>query len=173
MNLPARRRALREGGRVLCGLLVAAALAVPSPAFAEKLKSFKLKTLDGVQKTLPDVLGRKATLVVFFFPTCPYCNAAFPKVQKLYDTYREQGLSMVWINVVPDEEKLIAAWREQHGDTAPVLLGSQSTPREYGVRMTPTHYLLNARGEILSRQDGFNSGDETKLEQQIQQALAR
>ena len=158
--------------QILCALLLLA-LAVPSPASAEKLKSFKLKTLEGVERTLPDVLGSKATLVVFFFPTCPYCNAAFPKVQKLYDSYREQGLSMVWINVVADERKLIAAWREQHGYTVPVLLGSQSTPREYGVRMTPTHYLLDARGEILSKQDGFNPGDEIKLEQQIQQALAR
>jgi thiol-disulfide isomerase/thioredoxin len=158
--------------RALCGLVLALALAVPSFAAAEKLRPFKLKTLDGVEKTLPDVLGSKATLVVFFFPTCPYCNAAFPKVQKLYDAYRGQGLSMVWINVVPDERKLIAAWREEHGYTVPVLLGSQSTPREYGVRMTPTHYLLNARGEILSKQDGFNPGDETKLEQQIQPALA-
>jgi len=172
MTPPVRRSALRGGGRALCLLLVAA-LAIPSPAFAEKLKSFKLKTLEGVEKTLPDVLGSKATLVVFFFPTCPYCNAAFPKVQKLYDAYRAQGLAMVWINVVPDEQKLIAEWRTQHGYTAPVLLGKQSTPREYSVRMTPTHYLLDARGEILSRQDGFNPGDETKLEQQIQQALAR
>jgi cytochrome oxidase Cu insertion factor (SCO1/SenC/PrrC family) len=93
-------------------------------------------------------------------------------VQKLYDSYREQGLSMVWINVVPDEQKLIAAWRTQHGYTVPVLLGKQSTPREYGVRMTPTHYLLDARGEILSKQDGFNPGDEVRLEQQIQKALA-
>ena len=154
-------------------LVAVAALAVASPAFAEKLKSFKLKTLDGVEKTLPDVLGSKATLVVFFFPTCPYCNAAFPKVQKLYDAYREKGLAMVWINVVPDEQKLIADWRTQHSYTVPVLLGKQTTPREYGVRMTPTHYLLDGRGEILSRQDGFNPGDETKLEQQIQQALAR
>ena len=155
--------------RLLC-LIVALALAFPSAASAEKLKSFKLKTLDGVEKTLPDVLG-KATLVVFFFPTCPYCNAAFPKVQALYDTYRGQGLSMVWINVVPDEQKLIAPWLAKHGYTVPVLLGGRSTPNDYKVRMTPTHYLLDGRGEILSKQDGFNPGDETRLEQQIQKAL--
>ena len=80
--------------RLLLGLVLAVALASPSLAAADKFRGFKLKTLDGVEKTLPDVLG-KATLVVFFFPTCPYCNAAFPKVQKIYDTYREQGLSMV------------------------------------------------------------------------------
>src|SRR5262245_11110230 len=157
--------------RALCGLILAAALVVPSSAAAEKLKSFKLKTLDGVEKTLPDVLG-KATLVVFFFPTCPYCNAAFPKVQKIYDTYRDQGLSMVWINVVPDEQKLIPEWRARHGYTVPVLLGGRSTPNDYKVRMTPTHYLLDGRGEILSKQDGFKPGDEIQLEQQIKKALA-
>ena len=155
----------------LCIALLFAMLS-PSVASAEKLKSFKLKTLDGVEKTLPDVLGSKATLVVFFFPTCPYCNAAFPKVQKLYDSYREQGLSMVWINVVPDEQTLIADWRTKYGYTVPVLLGGRSTPNDYKVRMTPTHYLLDARGEILSKQDGFNPGDEVRLEQQIQKALA-
>jgi len=157
----------------LLGILLVLALAVPASATAEKLKPFKLKTVEGVETKLADVLGSKATLVVFFFPTCPYCNAAFPKVQKIYDTYRERGLAMVWINVVPDEQKLIAGWKTQHGYTAPVLLGTRSTPTEYRVRMTPTHYLLDAGGAILSKQDGFNPGDETKLEEQIQQALSR
>jgi len=156
---------------VVCAVLILG-LVLPAPAAAEKLRSFKLKTLDGVEKTLSDVLG-KATVVVFFFPTCPYCNAAFPNVQKLFDVYRGQGLSMVWINVVPDERNLIPQWQATHGYTVPVLLGNRSTPNEYKVRMTPTHYLLDARGEILSRQDGFTAGDEARLEQQIQKALAR
>jgi cytochrome oxidase Cu insertion factor (SCO1/SenC/PrrC family) len=171
VTLLGRHGVLRGGGRALGAFVVALALATPAPAAAAKLRSFKLKTLDGVEKTLPDVLG-KATLVVFFFPTCPYCNAAFPHVQKLYDKYRDRGLSMVWINVLPDEQKLIAAWRETHGYTVPVLLGTRSTPNDYKVRMTPTHYLLDGRGEILSKQDGFSPGDETRLEQQIQKALA-
>jgi cytochrome oxidase Cu insertion factor (SCO1/SenC/PrrC family) len=160
--------------RILSAAIIVAALVFPSAASAakvESLKSFKLRTLDGVERTLPDVLGAKATLVVFFFPTCPYCNAAFPSVQKLYDTYKDRGLSIVWINVVPDEAKLIAAWQAQHGYTVPVLLGKGSTPMEYKVRMTPTHYLLNARGEILQKKDGFSPGDEKTLEQDIRNAL--
>jgi thiol-disulfide isomerase/thioredoxin len=160
--------------RILSVALVVTALVVPSAASAAKvetLKSFKLKTPDGVDRTLSDVLGSKATLVVFFFPTCPYCNAAFPSVQKLYDTYKDRGLSIVWINVVPDEARLIAGWQTQHGYTVPVLLGKGSTPMEYKVRMTPTHYLLNARGEILEKKDGFSPGDEKTLEQNILKAL--
>ena len=94
---------------VLLPVLLTAALAAAqtqSPA-QEKFRPFKLKTPEGTQKTLPDVLG-KATLIVFFFPTCGYCNAAFPEIQKLHDAYKDRGLSMVWINVIPQQERLIA-----------------------------------------------------------------
>ena len=75
----------RRASRLLCGALLLALAAAPGrAAAADAFKPFKMKTLEGAQKTLPDVLG-KATLVVFFFPTCPFCNAAFPEIQKLHD----------------------------------------------------------------------------------------
>lgn len=151
-------------------MLLLASVVTPTAA-ADKFKSFKLKTLEGTERTLADVLG-KTTLVVFFFPTCQYCNAAFPAIQKLYDTYKDRGLSMVWINVVPDEERLIADWRARHGYTVPILLGRQSAARDYKLVMTPTHYLLDAQGRVLSRHEGYTPGDEKSLEREIQQALA-
>ena len=155
------------------GLTFAISLAAAvSPAAAERMKPFTYRSLEGEQRSLADVLG-KATLVVFFFPTCPYCNAAFPHVQKLYDTYRDQGLSMVWINVIPDEEGLIADWRAKHGYTVPVLLGGKSVQNDYKLRMTPTHYLLDAKGEVIARKAGYKAGDEAQLERDIQKALAR
>ena len=152
--------------------IVLAVLAFSSPAAAaDKLKAFKLKTLDGVEQTLAQVSGAKATLIVFFFPTCPYCNAEFPFVQHWYDTYKPQGLSVVWINVIPDEQKLIRDWQKQHGYTVPVLLGKDSTPSDYKVRTTPTQYLLNASGEIVLRTDAYYAGDEQAMEQEIRKAL--
>ena len=141
---------------------------------AESFKPFKkLKALDGSQQSLADVLGRKATLVVFFFPTCPYCNAAFPEVQKIYDRYKGEGLSMVWINVLPDEEKLIAPWRMEHGYTVPVLLGNRALANDYKLRMTPTHFLLDSKGGVISTHAGYTAGDEKTLEHDIQQAVGR
>jgi thiol-disulfide isomerase/thioredoxin len=154
--------------------LVAAVATLQPVTGAEGFKPFKkLKALDGSQKSLGDVLGPKATLVVFFFPTCPFCNAAFPEVQKIYDRYRGQGLSMVWINVLPDEEKLIAPWRAQHGYTAPVLLGNRSVANDYKLRMTPTHFLLDAKGAVLATHAGYSAGDEKTLEHDVQQALGQ
>src|SRR5205085_4951040 len=124
-----------------------------------RFKSFKLKNVDGTQTAFADVLGR-ATLVVFFFPTCPYCNAAFPYIQQMHDRYKSDGLSVVWINVVPSEAKLIPAWRRAHGYTVPILLGGASAPNDYSIIMTPTHYLLDSTGHVLIRHAGYKPGDE-------------
>ena len=158
---------------LLVAVLTALATLQPVTA-AESFKPFKkLKALDGSQQSLGDVLGKKATLVVFFFPTCPYCNAEFPEVQKMYDRYKGDGLSMVWINVLPDEEKLIAPWRMEHGYTVPVLLGNRALANDYKLRMTPTHFLLDSKGGVISTHAGYTAGDEKTLEHDIQQAVGR
>jgi thiol-disulfide isomerase/thioredoxin len=160
--------------RILLVAVVTALATLQPVTAAESFKPFKkLKALDGSQQSLSDVLGRKATLVVFFFPTCPYCNAAFPEVQKMYDRYKGDGLSMVWINVLPDEEKLIAPWRTEHGYTVPVLLGNRALANDYKLRMTPTHFLLDPKGGVIATHAGYTAGDEKTLEHDIQQALGR
>lgn len=137
---------------------------------ADTFKSFTLTTPEGAERSLSDVLGR-ATVVVFFYPTCPYCNASFPHVQKIYESYKDRGLSMVWINVIPNEENLIANWQREHGYTVPVLLGNRSVAMSYNLRMTPTHYLLDAKGKVLASHAGYKDGDEQELERSIRKAL--
>jgi len=153
-----------------CAALVLALLLPNQAVAADKFKPFTLKTLDGSERSLSSVLS-KATLVVFFYPTCPYCNAAFPSVQKIYDAYKDRGLSMVWINVITNEESLIAPWQKEHGYTVPVLLGDRALAMSYNLRMTPTHYLLDARGQVISSHAGYKPGDEKELERSIQKAL--
>ena len=137
--------------RTLLIVMLLAVVSIGQRASAdESFRPFKLKTLEGTQRTLSDVLG-KATVVVFFFPTCKYCNAAFPEIQKIYDGYKDRGLSMVWINIVPEESSLIKNWQATHGYTVPILLGGKSVQNDYKLNETPTHYLLDARGNIVSK----------------------
>jgi len=164
-------------GRTLVALALAAALMVGAaagqerkPAIEGTFKQFKYRTVEGSTMTLSDVLG-KATLVVFFFPTCQYCNVALPVIQKLHDSYKDSGLLTVWINVLPEQDRMLPRWRSSHGFTVPILLGGHGVQKDYSLTMTPTHYLLDAAGHILSRHDGFKLGDETELERRIQQAL--
>jgi len=146
---------------------------VPAPTPGETFRPFRLKTLDGTEKSLPDVSGKRATLVVFFYPTCRYCNLAGPDIQRMYNTYSAQGLSVVWINILPDEQGQVARWQADHGYTAPVLVGGElaQIQNDYGVEGTPTHYLLDGEGRILSKHSGFRAGDEKGLEEEIKRAV--
>ncbi len=145
---------------------------VAKAAAPDKFKPFKLKTLDGTDKTLEDY-ANKVTLVSFFFPRCPSCNAELPEEQKIYDKYKDKGLSMVWINILPDEEELVAGWQIKRHLNVPVLVGaSQETfERDYRVTATPTNYLLGEKGEVLLRQNGYKRGDEKIIEAKIAEAL--
>ncbi|MQA31722.1 MAG: redoxin family protein [Luteitalea sp.] len=162
----------RRPARILLAALLVAVVRLPDSAHAaERFKAFKLKSADGRETKLADVLDR-ATVVVFFFPTCGFCKASLPSVQKLHDAYKDQGLSMVWINVVPNEDRLIADWRAKNGFSVPVLLGGRSAQNDYKLTMTPTNYLLDVNGTVVFKQTGFTDGDEKELERQIRQALA-
>jgi len=155
-------------------LLLAVAILAPqgSAKDPQTFKPFKLKTLDGTRKTLADYTN-KLTLVAFFYPRCAYCKVALPEVQKIYDKYKDKGLSMIMINVVPQENKLIPKWLEEHSLTAPVLIGASqaSLMRDYNLKATPTHYLLDDKGAVLLHQTGYNAGDEKLLEAKIVEAL--
>jgi cytochrome c biogenesis protein CcmG/thiol:disulfide interchange protein DsbE len=161
--------------RLVAIVVLAGALAAPAGGAAtgadRVFKPFALKALDGSHVTLSDVLGR-ATLVVFFFPTCTYCKLALPETQTLHDTYKDDGLSVIWINVVPEQEELIPEWRARHGFTVPILLGDRSVQKNYALTMTPTHYLLDSGGRVLARHAGFKRGEHEKLERRIREALS-
>jgi len=156
------------------GCLLAVAILLPQGNAKDpvKFKPFKLKTLDGTKKTLVDYTN-KVTLVSFFFPSCAFCKVSLPEVQKMYDKYKEQGLSVVFINVIPQEKKLITSFMSEHNMNIPVLIGASqaSLMRDYELKATPTHYLLGEQGEVLLYQNGYKPGDEKVLEDKIVEAL--
>ena len=123
-------------------------------------------------KTLQDY-SNKVTLVSFFFPKCPSCNVELPEEQKIYDKYKDKGLSMVWINILPEQEELVAGWAIKRHLTVPVLVGASpdAIEKDYRVTATPTNILLGEKSEVLFRQAGYKKGDEITLESRIAQAL--
>lgn len=151
---------------------VASGASSPDAKDHDTFKPFNLKTLDGHKTTLRDVSG-KVTLVSFFFPRCPYCNVELPEVQKIYDKYKDKGLAAVWINILPEEESLIAGWQMVKNLTVPVLIGAsqESLQRDYHITTTPSTYLLDEKGRVLYYVDGYKPGDERILEEKIASAL--
>jgi peroxiredoxin len=168
----------RKSGVVLLAiscLLVLSLVALPATTKNHKaFKPFKLKTLDGQKKTLADYTST-LTLVTFFYPRCPYCKVSVTHVQQIYDKYKDSGLSVVLINVVEDEDKLIPRFMKENGLSLPVLTGAwqPSLIRDYDLETTPTHFLLDSKGTVLLRQNGYAPGDEKALETKIATVLKK
>lgn len=163
----------RTAARFVCLLFIASLLPGSENATkADRFKPFKLKTLEGTAKKLQD-FSNKATLIAFYYPRCAYCNLAIPEIQKIYDKFKNQGLSAVIINVIPEQSKLLPDWQAKYHVTIPVLIGASqdSLMDDYHLTITPTHCLLGENGEVLLRQDGYNRGDEKILDMKIAEAL--
>ncbi len=135
-----------------------------------------MRTLDGQKKTLKDFTN-KVTLVNFFFPRCPYCNVELPEVQKIYDKYKDKGLSAVWINILPEELRTwIAGWQMTKNLQCSRVnwwVARRFTTKDYAITSTPATYLLGQSGQIIYHRDGYVAGDEKTLESKIEEALGQ
>jgi len=136
------------------------------------LEPFELLDLEGRTRSLSDFLA-ESTLVSFFFPTCGACNQEMPYFQQFYEKYRDHGFQVVAVNVIPEQDELVPQWKDNHGFTFPVLVGANTNTliENYRLTSTPLSFLLDSEGRILSRQEGYAPGSETRVETQIREAL--
>lgn len=138
----------------------------------KEFKPFELIDLEGQNRQLSEFLAQ-STLVSFFFPTCGACNEEMPHFQQFYDKYRDQGLNVVAVNVIPEQDELVPGWMENGGYTFPVLVGAQTNTliEDYRLSSTPLNFLLDGEGKVVSRQEGYAPGSEERMEAQIRQVL--
>jgi thiol-disulfide isomerase/thioredoxin len=124
----------------------------------------------------PPLSALKGSVVVLFFWAhwCPDCKAQGPILEKLYDKYRDQGLTIVAPTMrfgyvaggkpaPPDEElKYIVSVRDQYYGWMTKLPTPVSTAshQRYGVSSTPTVAIIDRKGIIRT----YNPGRMTEAE---------
>jgi thiol-disulfide isomerase/thioredoxin len=139
----------------------------------KEFEPFELTDLEGQNRKSSEFQDR-VTLVSFFFPTCSACNEELPFFQQFYDKYQDQGLNVVAINVIPEQDGMVPAWRDNNGFTFPILIGASTDIliKNYRLTSTPLNFLLDVQGKVIFRQEGYAPGSETRIESLIREALA-
>ena len=106
-----------------------------------------LESLDGEHLTLSGLRGQ--VVVLNFWATwCPPCRSEMPAIEQVYRTHRDQGLTVIAVNVQEAQEQT-QAFVEEMGLTFPVLAdrdGSVST--RYRVTSLPTTFIIDRAGVI-------------------------
>ena len=116
---------------------------------------FILPTWDG--KVLKSTSLKGQVVLMDFFQTwCPDCQETSPKLQKLYDQYKEKGLMVVGISHDRDGATSIEPFVKKYGITYPILIGDLSiavsyigvTPQKPSFRI-PYVFLIDRKGNIV------------------------
>ena len=96
---------------------------------------FILPTWDGKVLRSTSLKGQ-VVLLDFFQSWCPDCQDTSPKLQKLYEQYKDKSLAVIGISHDKDGAKSIEPFVKKYGITYPVLLGDLSIAINY-IGVTP------------------------------------
>ena len=161
----------------LCALVLTAAWAALSKG--AKAPDFKLKTIDGKTLSLsqirkdPNKKGAyRVVLLDFWKTTCPPCLSELPHFQKLHQKYGGKGLAVVGIALDAGGVSDVKPFVRQQKLTYTMLVDPNgATTGPYGVRYTPTTYIIDKKGVIQAAHVGYMPGLEQTMENQIKTLL--
>jgi peroxiredoxin len=156
----------------LAGILALAALAsLPGCSGAQAAPESTFVLLDGSKKTTADLKG-KVTLVNFWATSCVTCVAEMPKVISTYNKYKSQGYDTVAVAMSYDPPSYVVNYTETRKLPFKVAIDNTgAVAKAWGdVKLTPTTYLVNKRGEIVKQYVG--EPDFAALHQLIEKLLA-
>jgi thiol-disulfide isomerase/thioredoxin len=142
--------------------LMVTVLLLGTTAFAQVKKGdraadFSATTLGGQTLKLSALRG-KVVLVDFWASWCEPCKKELPLLARMAPRLKAKGIEIVAVNI-DDNKQNAEAFVRQHG--LALTVGKYEPPK------MPTSFLVDRSGVVRAINDGFEPGDEGKLEQQL------
>jgi peroxiredoxin len=132
-----------------------------APKAGDKAPSWQFVNYQGDSITLTESLN-KATVIVFWHPACAPCRAELPQLETLYTNYKNDGLTIVALDVTSSREEGIK-FATSNELTFDFLLADMDVASAYGVSATPTLFLVDRQGRIVEEYRGHHYGLEEKI----------
>ncbi len=122
-------------------------------AIGEKAPDFSAPTPDGGKLALKDALGKKVTIVDFWAGWCRPCRAENPNLVRIYNKYKEDGLSIVGVSLDKTEQE----WKQAIADDGlewnhvSNVQYFDEIAQSYNVRAIPATFILDSNGVIIAK----------------------
>jgi len=119
----------------------------PRPGF--QAPDFDLPTSQGAQIALSSLRGQPV-IINLWASWCPPCREEMPALQKVYDSYHEQGLEILAVNATSqDDVQAAIEFSTRLGLTFPILFDRDSrVSRLFQLQSLPTTYFVGRDGLI-------------------------
>ena len=132
----------------------------------QQAPAFTLSTFDKKEISLEGLRG-KIILLDFWEVWCGPCIESMPKVQHLYDTYKDKGLHV--FGIINDIKQLGPSKLlvQKRGFSFPMLTGNEQLKKDYKINAIPLYILIGKSGKIIFLSAGYSDELETAIREAI------
>lgn len=127
-------------------------------AVGEIAPPFRLKSLDGSEKSLEEILQAGPALLTFFKISCPVCKMTLPYLQRL-----TAGGKLQVIGISQDDADVTRSFLQRIEVEFPTLVDQAAeeypASNQYGISSVPTLFLIQPGGAIERAFNGFSKRD--------------
>lgn len=153
---------------ILTVLLVVTAI---NPALAQKAPAFSLKGDKG-NVTL-STYKNKVVYVDFWASWCKPCRKSFPFMNEMQARYAKQGLQIIGINLDNDKQAARDFLKKNPAEFTIAYDPDGKTPGLYNLKVMPTSYLIDRKGNLVHVHKGFKENQKQKMEALILKTLKK
>lgn len=141
---------------ILSVLVIAIVYTIYNNATKEKVEvlgigdeapDFTLVDLNGEEHRLSDYKGQ-GVFLNFWGTWCKPCAKEMPAMDRQYETYKEQGVQILAVNIAQSDFE-VQRFASQYGLDFPIVIDkTKSVMEAYNIDPLPTTLLINPEGEI-------------------------
>jgi peroxiredoxin len=155
--------------------LALSAVLMAMPALASvKLSAaapdFTLKSATGPNLRLAEQRGQ-VVMVNFWATWCGPCRQEMPHLNRLHESYKKAGFTLLGVNI-DDDPKAAIALAQRLGVNFPVLLDTdKKVAKTYDLNAMPATLLIDRDGRVRHIYRGYKDGAEQTYEQHLRALL--
>lgn len=133
---------------------------------------FLASSLSSGKKTILPAMKGKVVLLDFWYLSCMPCRILMPKIQRLSDKFKRQGLEVMGVNVRDSSATEIRDFLFSRGIGYHQFYKPGLTQEDYRLYAYPTTILIGADGRIKLVETGDGPDTESRLARAISKALS-
>ena len=140
---------------------------------AQTIDDFTLENIENEWVSLSEIQGEQLTIIDFWATWCKPCTKAMPKLNDIYNHYKNDGLSVIGISCDgPRSISKVGAVASSLEIDYHILKDINcEVMNTYQYQSFPTLIMVDSDNEVIYVHEGFSSGDENEIRGEVESRL--